>query len=106
MDDGSTDGTGDILRGINDIRVKLFSQEKTGAIAKNMNKALRMSCGNIITIIDGDDYWPENKLEIQVKSFNDEDVVLSYGECFLMNSQDNKIGYAELPKDASVVSHN
>lgn len=105
LDDGSTDGTGDILRGINDARVKVFFQEKTGAVAKNMNKALRFSCGDIITTIDGDDYWPENKLAVQLKSFYDEDVVLSYGECFLINSQGDRIGYIDLPKDSSIANN-
>lgn len=105
LDDGSTDGTGDILRGINDVRVKLFSQENTGAVARNMNKALKISRGDIIATIDGDDYWPENKLEVQLKSFDDQEVVLSYGECFLVNSQGNRIGYVEVPKDSSIANN-
>ena len=86
LDDGSTDGTRDILKGINDERVKCFFQEKTGNVAKNLNKALSVSCGDIIATLDGDDYWPENKLQIQMKSFDDQGVVLSYGEYFLINS--------------------
>lgn len=105
LDDGSTDDTGNILRGIDDARVRVFFQEKTGSLAKNMNKALSFSCGDLITTIDGDDYWPENKLEVQLKSFDDKDVVLSYGECSLINSQGERIGYINLPEDPGIASN-
>jgi glycosyltransferase involved in cell wall biosynthesis len=105
LDDGSTDGTRDILRGINDVRVKCFFQDNTGNVANNMNKALKISCGDIIAALDGDDYWPENKLEMQVNSFDDSEVVLSYGRSFLINSKGKNIGTVEIPKDSSIASN-
>ena len=105
LDDGSIDGTQDILKGISDGRVKCLFEENTGNVAKNMNRALSMSSGDIIATLDGDDYWPENKLEIQVKSFDDQDVVFSYGECCLINAKGNRIGSVELPKDSNIASN-
>ncbi len=105
VDDQSTDGTGDILRGIRDERVKCIFQERTGLQAKNLNKALAMSSGDIIATLDGDDFWPESKLEFQMKSFDDQDVVLSYGECAVINAGGKRIGYIGLPED-SQVAHN
>ncbi len=106
IDDGSTDGTVDILRDIKDKRVKCVFQENIGCLAKNMNKAMKMSCGSIIACIDGDDYWPENKLALQVKSFDDQEVVLSYGECSLVNSKGNVIGFITLPDDPGIANNN
>jgi glycosyltransferase involved in cell wall biosynthesis len=106
LDDGSTDGTEEILRGIKDKRVKCVFQENIGYLAKNLNKALKISCGSIIAPLDGDDYWPENKLEVQVKSFEDRDVVLSYGECFLINPEGKTIAHIGLPEDSSIANNN
>lgn len=106
VDDGSTDGTGEILRGINDGRVKCVFQENSGYLAKNLNKALKMSCGSIIAQLDGDDYWPHNKCEIQVKCFEDQEVVLSYGECSLINPEGKTIGHIRLPEDSRIANNN
>ena len=106
FDDGSTDGTKEILRDIKDKRVKCVFQENTGNLAKNLNKALKMSCGGIIAMLDGDDYLPFNKFEIQVKCFEDQEVVLSYGECFLINAAGKMIGHIGLPEDARIAGNN
>ena len=106
FDDGSSDGTGEILRGIKDERVKCVFQENIGHLAKNLNKALKMSCGSIIAQLDGDDYWPYNKCEIQVNCFEDQEVVLSYGECFLINPEGKTIGHVGLPEDSRIANNN
>ena len=106
LDDGSTDGTADILRDIKDKRVKCVFQENIGYVAQNMNKAMKMSYGSIIASLDGDDYWPENKIELQVKSFDDQEVVLSYGECTLVNSKGTVIGFVTLPDDPGIANNN
>jgi glycosyltransferase involved in cell wall biosynthesis len=105
LDDGSTDGTKDILSGIDDVRVKCLFQANSGNLANNMNKALNMSCGDIIATLDGDDYWPANKLEIQVSSFDDRDAVLSYGGSFLISSKGNTIGFIKIPKDSGIATN-
>lgn len=102
VDDGSTDGTGDILKSISDNRVKCVSQGRTGSLAKNMNRALAISNGNIIATLDGDDYWPENKIGLQMESFDDRDVVLSYGECSVINAKGRSIGYVGIPEDSQI----
>ena len=70
VDDGSTDGTGEMIRDLNDKRIRYLFQEHVISqhIAKNFNKALMMCNGDLVAIIDGDDYWPHDKLQIQVKS--------------------------------------
>lgn len=102
VDDGSTDGTGEILRSITDDRVRCFSQRNTGSLAGNINRALAMCNGDIIATLDGDDYWPEDKIELQIESFDDPAVVLSYGECSVINARGRSIGYVRLPEDSRV----
>ena len=108
VDDGSTDGTGDMIRDINDKRIRYLFQEHVISqhIAKNFNKALMMCNGDLVAIIDGDDYWPEDKLQVQVQSFDDPRVVLSYGESYLVNHEGKKKGYIGLPENLSAANNN
>lgn len=108
VDDGSTDGTGDMIRDIHDKRIRYFFQEHVVAqhLSKNFNKALAMCNGDLVSVIDGDDYWPHDKLQIQVKSFDDPYVILSYGESYLINHKGKKIGYVGLPENISAANNN
>lgn len=104
LDDGSTDDTGDIIQRVKDGRIRYSFQDHTGANfhARTFNRALAMCSGDLIAMLDGDDYWPPKKLETQVKTFDDAGIVLSYGESFLVNRKGKKIGYVGLPKDPRI----
>ncbi|HEY1581441.1 MAG TPA: glycosyltransferase [Terracidiphilus sp.] len=82
IDDGSTDRTAEIARRYNDPRVRYVYQENQGleALAHTYNRALAMARGTLIAILEGDDAWPEDKLERMVEVFADPEVVLAYGE--------------------------
>jgi len=103
VDDGSTDGTGDIIKDVKDNRIRYVSQERAISqhFAKNFNSALMMCSGSLVALIDGDDCWPHDKLRLQVSSFDDPSVVLSYGESYLVDHKGKKIGFIGIPKDLS-----
>lgn len=104
LDDGSTDGTGDIIRNYQDRRIKYVFQEHAGInqLTRTRNKALSMCNGELIATLDSDDYWPEYNLEVHVKGFEDPDVVLSYGECCVVTPDGKKISYIGIPKDPNM----
>lgn len=104
LDDGSTDNTGDIIQRYSRERIRYVFQEHAGVhqMSKTFNKALHMCSGDLIATLDGDDYWPDNKLDIQVRNFQDPDSVLSYGESWLINAKGKRISYIHLPEDASI----
>lgn len=64
-DDGSTDGTLDILSNINDPRLKYISLEKRGAAAAR-NEAFIQSNGSLVKFMDSDDLLSVNCIECQV----------------------------------------
>jgi glycosyltransferase involved in cell wall biosynthesis len=66
MDDGSTDDTVEIVRGIGDKRIRLYAREHTGITGRLKNEALWRAQGEFIALIDSDDLWPEEKLQKQV----------------------------------------
>ena len=104
LDDGSTDGTGEVMEKLSDGRIHYISQRHAGGyrFTGSCNKALSMCRGEFVALLDGDDYWPEDKLEAQIKCFESDDVVLSYGECCVVNPGGRKIGYMGIPEDRSI----
>jgi glycosyltransferase involved in cell wall biosynthesis len=108
VDDGSTDGTGEIIRSFKDGRIRYACQERAGLanLTKTYNRALTMCAGSYIAMLDGDDYWPDYKLALQVENFNSPDIVLSYGESILVNKNGKKILYRNLPADVHIATNN
>jgi glycosyltransferase involved in cell wall biosynthesis len=81
VDDGSTDRTPEIVRGYKDARIRYFRQKNLGIfrLAETYNRAVAAARGGLIGILEGDDFWPSDKLETLVPAFVDQQVVLAYG---------------------------
>ena len=67
VDDGSSDGTGEILQEAYGNRIRYFAQENQGASAAR-NKGLAEARGEWIAFLDSDDFWEKEKLEWQMKA--------------------------------------
>lgn len=81
IDDGSTDGTAEIVGEYKDSRLRYYRQEHQGifGLADTYNRALQIAGGELIAILEGDDFWPSDKLAMLVPSFNNPEGVLAYG---------------------------
>ncbi|WP_096029139.1 glycosyltransferase family 2 protein [Campylobacter lanienae] len=66
VDDNSTDKSQDIIKSFKDDRIKYYRNNTNIGIIANLNKVLSLCEGEYISILDGDDYYAPNKLEIQV----------------------------------------
>lgn len=80
-DDGSTDGTPEVVESYRDPRVRCVRLPHRGlrALAATYNAALRAGTGDLVAVLEGDDFWPEDKLAVQVRGFDDPAVQLSWG---------------------------
>jgi len=89
IDDGSTDGTNKIVSEYVDPRIKYFPLDHTGIfhMGKKYNFALSKASGDIIAILEADDYYPPWKLSEQIKGFKDDEVVLSWGRLEIQNEE-------------------
>lgn len=82
VDDGSADATVAIASSYRDPRIRVARQSHQGPfeLANTYNRALHLARGELIAILEGDDYWPNTKLATLVPSFYASDIVLAYGE--------------------------
>jgi hypothetical protein len=81
VDDGSSDRTREVVVSYRDPRIRLVAlpHRGLGALAETYNTALSTSRGSLVAILEGDDAWPADKLEVQVPVFEDPRVLLSWG---------------------------
>jgi glycosyltransferase involved in cell wall biosynthesis len=95
IDDGSNDNTGKIVASYKDKRIKYIKQKNKGIwkLNETYNKALRYSNGEIIAILEGDDFWPKEKLKTQISAFNDPEVILTWGKANVTDTRNDIIGY-------------
>ena len=68
VDDGSDDGTGEIIESFNK-RVRFFRIPHSG-VSKARNTGIEKAKGDWISFLDSDDYWLPQKLEKQMTYLN------------------------------------
>ena len=72
VDDGSSDGSFDLVSKIADPRIKLFRNEKSLGAAGARNVALRNAKGKYVAFLDADDLWKPKKLETAISAMERE----------------------------------
>ncbi|MBI4869974.1 MAG: glycosyltransferase family 2 protein [Candidatus Riflebacteria bacterium] len=99
-DDGSSDGTPDLVRRYTDRRIHLLELEHRGIwyLGETYAAALERSTGELIAILDGDDYWPADKLARQVPTFESPEVVLSHGACVTVDREGRTLQLRRPPR--------
>ena len=75
-DDKSTDSTVEIIKKINDSRLKLYENDKNLGYTKNFERVLSLSKGDIIITSDQDDIWLPGKYKTIIKNLKLVDFVV------------------------------
>jgi glycosyltransferase involved in cell wall biosynthesis len=66
IDDGSTDGTEALVRGIPDARIRYLRQDRNRGVAAARNRGMAEAGGSLLAFLDSDDAWMPGKLGRQV----------------------------------------
>jgi len=91
VDDGSTDNTFSLAKTCSkeDSRIKVFPQKNVGIfrLGETYNFAVSKATGKYIAVLEGDDVWLPEKLNLQVSAMEaDNDIVLCYGNAYSSKS--------------------
>ncbi|MDD4971751.1 MAG: glycosyltransferase [Paludibacter sp.] len=112
VDDGSTDDTFLIAKKLSahDSRIHVFTQKNIGIfrLSETYNFALSKAKGKYIAVLEGDDVWLPEKLDLQVKELEiDEETVLSYGQAFSSTTDlSSNYGLTDFSTKSMKVLHN
>lgn len=88
MDDGSTDGTSEVIKKYCDAdqRIRYYYQQNRGQ-GNARNNLICKAKGIYIAMIDADDKWTENKLLLQLDCIKKYDADLVFADIVLMNEE-------------------
>lgn len=92
VDGGSTDTTLDIADSYNTHLAKVISEPDRG-IYDAMNKGIQMATGEVIGILNADDFYPSSDVLSRVEAaFTDESIDACYGDLIYVDGEDiNKV---------------
>ena len=96
VDDGSTDGTAEIVRRFVP-RVRLVTK-KNGGQASAFNAGILECRGEVIVFLDGDDWWAKGKLRKMAQVFGEDPALGMIGHAFI-ESFDDGVRKAILPSE-------
>ena len=86
-DDASTDQTLDVVRRLNDNRIKIVHHETDNGDTRNFENALKYAKGDYIFLSDQDDEWLPEKVQVTLQALQNADFVVS--DCITKDEQGN-----------------
>lgn len=96
IDDGSTDGTTDLLKTLKDTRIKLIFFEKNKGVSSATNQGFKEAKGTYIARMDGDDISVKERFEKQVGVLeSNPDIIVCGGLVQYLGGNNNVIGFKE-----------
>lgn len=105
-DDGSSDSTLEIIKSLNDTRVKVVYQESPRGLSGheyatlNFENALRNAKGDFIFLSDQDDVWADNKVIVSMKYLDKYDYIVS--DAYVTDAKLNVVSDTRFTKDEKV----
>ncbi|MCR5610040.1 MAG: glycosyltransferase [Lachnospiraceae bacterium] len=92
VDDCSTDNTEEVVKSINDDRIRFIKKEQNSGAAESRNFALREAKGRWIAFLDSDDLWKKDKLQKQIQFMEDNGYAFSYTDYEEIDAEGNRLG--------------
>ena len=100
VDDASTDETWSVIQSIMDVRMTTFQNEVNKGPAYCRNKGIELAQGEWLAILDGDDFWSNERLRKMVDFCKEEHLDGCFDDIWIQAQRPNAIRYSELvPKN-------
>ncbi|MEQ9553857.1 MAG: glycosyltransferase family 2 protein [Coleofasciculus sp. G3-WIS-01] len=94
-DDGSTDGSRELITSLAHeySQIKPIFREKNLGVAANRDLAIRAAKGELITTLDGDDWYLPQKIEKEFLALQGSTEAIAFSDVQLVRSEDEPIVY-------------
>lgn len=92
IDDCSSDDTVNIVKSFHDKRIVLIENGKNQGAAYSRNIGIKLSSGDYIAFLDGDDIWENKKLENQIQFMEDNNYFFTATKYSLIDDDGKKTG--------------
>jgi glycosyltransferase involved in cell wall biosynthesis len=90
IDGSSTDGTIDIIKSFGS-RISKFVSESDNGMYDAINKGIKISSGEIVGIVNSDDFFYDNKvIELVAESFKEPELEAVFGDAVFVNPLNTK----------------
>ncbi|MBN1232012.1 MAG: glycosyltransferase family 2 protein [Candidatus Coatesbacteria bacterium] len=100
-DDGSTDGTSEMIKSLEESRLRYNWEINRGGPSYQRNWGMKNSEGKYIAFLDSDDLWTIDKLEKQV-SFMEQNNEIGLSHTFMMNRDNKRVIEKEAYKNGMI----
>ena len=92
VDDHSSDTTLDVVKKINDSRIKIDRKESNEGVLRTFERAIRLASGDIIFLSDQDDIWYPEKVRCFLQAFDKHpEVTLILSDTKVINDADEVV---------------
>ena len=85
IDNHSDDGTKELIDNYKNPKIKILLIRNNGNIAKSRNLGIKKSKGKYLALLDSDDLWTPNKLQICIKALNKK-IKIVYHDMYIQNN--------------------
>ena len=100
IDDGSTDRSGEIVRNIEDPRIRLITNERNLGLAASLNRGVEAAAGEFIARLDADDLAAPERLARQVAFMDANPDVALLGSWYVeMAADGTSLAHRRLPTE-------
>ncbi|MEQ9235289.1 glycosyltransferase family 2 protein [Coleofasciculus sp. E2-BRE-01] len=92
-DDGSTDGSRNLITSLAQeyCKIKPIFREKNLGVAANRDLAIREANGDLLTTLDGDDWYSPQKIEKELIAIQNKPDAIAYSDVRLVNREGKQI---------------
>lgn len=102
VDDGSSDGSADIIRSFTDSRIRLMQQENSGSAAAR-NAGIRAAQGRYLALLDADDLWEPEFLTRQLEFMQKHKALCVCCAYYCIDESGNEVHPPVFPKEVITV---
>lgn len=103
-DDASTDGSRELIRALaaECARLRPIFRERNLGVARNRDFATREAAGDFVTWLDGDDFYYDNKIELECRAIASRPVGVACSNVDIVDANGELVGYRDVSRFAGM----